>query len=50
METLTIKYETADLDEISLLSGASFEGDISEGISLKISVDMLQEQGFEVVE
>lgn len=50
VETLTINYETADLDEVSRLSGASFEGDISEGISLKRSVDMLQEQGFEVVE
>ncbi|MEI3606356.1 YehR family protein [Pseudogracilibacillus sp. SE30717A] len=50
IETLTIDYETADLNEVNKLSGASFEGDVDKGISLKKSVEMLQEQGYEVVE
>ncbi len=50
IETLTINYETADLNEVNKLSGASFEGDVDKGISLKKSVEMLEEQGYEVIE
>ncbi len=50
VEQLTVDYEKADMDEISNLMGSSFEGDVSEGISLKNSVEMLKEQGFEEVE
>ncbi len=50
IESLTINYENADMNEVSELTGTVFEGDISQGISLKRSVDMLLEQGFEIVE
>ena len=50
IETLTINYETADLNKVSQLTGSSFEGDLSEGVSLQKSIDMLQEEGFEIVE
>ena len=50
VEKLTIDYETADLNEVGKLTGASFEGDVDKGISLEKSIEMLEEQGFEVVE
>lgn len=49
-ESLTIDYETANLEEVSELSGSTFEGDVSEGISLTRSVEMLLQQGFVIVE
>jgi uncharacterized lipoprotein YehR (DUF1307 family) len=49
-ETLTIDYETADLTKVNQLSGTSYEGDPNEDVSLKGTVDMMQEQGFEIVE
>lgn len=50
VESLKIDYEIADPEEVSQLVGTTFEGDISEGISLKKSVEALQAQGFEIVE
>jgi uncharacterized lipoprotein YehR (DUF1307 family) len=50
VESLTINYEEADMDQVSKLTGSQSEGDVSKGVSLKKSVDMLKEQGFEVVE
>lgn len=50
VESLTINYAEADLEEVSHLVGTMFDGDTSEGISLKKSIEMLEEQGFEVVE
>lgn len=49
-ESLTINYDEADINEVSALTGSTFEGDLSEGISLKRSVDLLLEQGFQIVE
>ncbi len=50
IETLTIDYETVDLNEVNKLSGASFEGDLDKGVSLKKSIEVLEEQGYKVVE
>lgn len=50
IESLKIDYEKADPEEVSQLVGTTFEGDISEGISLEKSVEALKKQGFEVIE
>lgn len=50
LESLIVNYDKADAEEISQLSGSTFEGDVSQGISLEKSVEMLKEQGFEVIE
>lgn len=50
IETLTINYETADLEAVSELNGSTFEGDLSQGISLKNSVNLLLQEGFEIVD
>lgn len=50
IESLTIDFETADMEEVSELTGIISEGEISEGISFRRSVDMLLKQGFEIVE
>lgn len=50
IESLTVNYEKADPAEISELSGSTFEGDVSQGISFQKSVKMLQEAGFVIVE
>jgi uncharacterized lipoprotein YehR (DUF1307 family) len=50
IESLTIDYAIADVDIVSQLSGSSFEGDLSQGISLQRSIDLLLQQGFEIVE
>lgn len=50
VETLTVKYDEADVNEVSQLTGSEFEGDLSGGVSLQQSVQMLQSQGYEIVE
>ncbi|WP_152656652.1 YehR family protein [Oceanobacillus sp. CFH 90083] len=50
VETLTVNYNEADANEVSQLTGADFEGDLSRGVSLQQSVQMLQAQGYEIVE
>lgn len=51
IETMTVDYTTADLSKIAGLPGSTFEGDTDANkISLEQSVEMLESQGFEVVE
>ncbi|MFD1452956.1 MULTISPECIES: YehR family lipoprotein [Oceanobacillus] len=50
VETLTVNYDEADVNEVSQLTGSEFEGDLSGGVSLQQSVQMLQAQGYEIVE
>ncbi|MEF3331383.1 YehR family lipoprotein [Oceanobacillus oncorhynchi] len=51
IETMTIDYTTADLSEISALPGSTFEGEEgADTVSLEQSVEMMEGQGFEVVE
>lgn len=50
IETLTINYEEADMTEVGELDGTIVDGDTSQGISLTQSIDMLLQQGFEIVE
>ena len=50
IESITMNLEMIDTDEVSELTGVILEGDTSQGISLKKSVDMLLEQGFTIVE
>ncbi|HLQ97799.1 MAG TPA: YehR family protein [Candidatus Dormibacteraeota bacterium] len=50
IESVTTNYEEIDMEAASELDGAVFEGDISQGISLQQSVNMLVQQGFEIVE
>lgn len=50
IETLTVDYEKADMKDVSELTGSSFEGDVSQGVSLTRSVEMLQQQGFVIVD
>lgn len=50
IESLTVDFEKADLTEVNQLQGTMFSGDIEEGISLKRSVEALEDQGYEIVE
>ncbi|MFD1417100.1 YehR family lipoprotein [Oceanobacillus jeddahense] len=51
IETMTIDYTSADLSEISALPGSNFEGsEDADMVSLEQSVEMMESQGFEVVE
>lgn len=51
VESLTVNYEEADAEEVSQLTGAEFDGgDLSQGVSLQQSVQLLQTQGYEIVE
>ena len=46
VEVVEIDYSVADVEEIRDIAGMVFEGDVSNGISLKRSEEMLLEQGF----
>lgn len=50
VESLTVNFEEADLNEVGQLTGSEFEGNVSNGISLQQSVQMLLDQGYEIVE
>ncbi|KAB8139237.1 DUF1307 domain-containing protein [Gracilibacillus oryzae] len=49
IESTKVNYDTADPEQIAQLTGSMVEGDTSRGISLQRSVQMLQEQGYEIV-
>ncbi|WP_099206040.1 YehR family lipoprotein [Scatolibacter rhodanostii] len=51
VETLSVDYEVADLDEVASLMGSQFDGDTnSNKVSLKLSAEMLEQSGFTKVE
>lgn len=50
IEEVTVNYETVDIDEMKELAGTMFEGDPSAGISLKMTIDMLEDEGFELAD
>ncbi|GGP08083.1 DUF1307 domain-containing protein [Oceanobacillus neutriphilus] len=51
METLTVNFDEADLYEVSQMTGSDYEGDLSMSrVSLQQSVQMLQAEGYEIVE
>ncbi len=49
VETTKVDFETADPDEIAGLTGVMMEDGASDFISLQRSVQMLQEQGYEII-
>ncbi len=50
LEDVTVNYEEADPAQLAELTGAVFEGNVENGISLQRSIEMIQGQGFEIVE
>ncbi|MFD1608221.1 YehR family lipoprotein [Oceanobacillus luteolus] len=50
VESLTVDYEKADIDEVSQLAGSQYEAESGDEISLERTIEMLEEQGFEIVE
>lgn len=50
LESVTTNYESIDLEAANELDGVILDGDVSQGISLQKSVDMLLQQGFEIVD
>lgn len=50
VETVTVNYETVDVNEMSELAGSFVEGDPSQGVSLKMTVEMMQEMGYKIVD
>lgn len=50
IESVTTNYELIDLEAAGELDGVILDGDVSQGVSLQRSVDMLVQQGFEIVE
>lgn len=46
VEVVEIDYSVVDIEAIRNIQGMVFEGDVSNGISLKRSEEMLLEQGF----
>ena len=46
VEVVEIDYSVVNVEEIRDIAGMVFEGDVSNGISLKRSEEMLLEQGF----
>ncbi len=49
VETTKVDFETTDPDDFAELSGAMMEDGASDFISLQRSVQMLQEQGYEII-
>lgn len=49
IETLSVEYKEADIDEIKKLPGMMIDGDTSKGISMKESATLLESQGFKEV-
>ncbi|MHA6253117.1 YehR family lipoprotein [Oceanobacillus sp. CAU 1775] len=50
IETLAVNYEEADLEEVAQLEGSTFEDTDADYISLEKTIEMLQGQGFGIVE
>ena len=50
VETVTVDYETVDINEMSELAGSFVEGDPSQGVSLKMTVEMMEEMGYKIVD
>ena len=53
VESVTVNYDAVDIDEMSELAGSagSFaDGDASKGVSLKLTVEMMEEMGFKIVD
>lgn len=51
IETVTIDYDTVDINEVKNLQGAYFsDGDVKNGVSFEKSIKRLEENGFKKVE
>ncbi|WP_066190558.1 YehR family lipoprotein [Gracilibacillus timonensis] len=50
IEEVTVDYQAVDFEQLAQLTGSSFEGNVENGISLQRSVEMLLNQGYQLVE
>lgn len=50
VETLTIDYEAADVEQLEGLPGMEFSDDPNDGISMEKSAELLESQGYTEVE
>ena len=50
VESVTVNYDAVDIDEMSELAGSFVEGDASKGVSLKLTVEMMEEVGYKIVD
>ena len=50
VQSVTVNYDAVDIDEISELAGAFVDGDASKGVSLKLTVEMMEEMGYKIVD
>jgi len=50
VESVTVNYDAVDIDEMSELAGSFVDGDASKGVSLKLTVEMMEEVGYKIVD
>ena len=50
VESVTVNYDAVDIDEMSELAGTFVDGDASKGVSLKLTVEMMEEVGYKIVD
>lgn len=50
VESVTVNYDAVDIDEMSELAGSFADGDASKGVSLKLTVEMMEEVGYKIVD
>lgn len=50
VESETVNYDAVDIDEMSELAGTFIDGDASKGVSLKLTVEMMEKAGYRIVD
>lgn len=50
VQSVTINYDAVDIDEMSELADSFIDGDASKGVSLKLTVEMMEEVGYKIVD
>lgn len=49
-QSLTIDFENIDAEDLKEVPGVNIDGNLKKGVSLKATVKVLQEQGYEIVD
>lgn len=49
-QSLTIDYEKIDAEDLKEVPGVNIDGNLKKGVSLKATVKVLQEQGYQIVD
>ncbi|HLR42257.1 MAG TPA: DUF1307 domain-containing protein [Pseudogracilibacillus sp.] len=49
-QSLTIDFENIDADDLKEVPGVNIDGNLKKGVSLKATVEVLQEQGYQIVD